>query len=172
MTKAQGSLKKALIELLIKENLTQISVKKLCQQAQIGRSTFYTYYNNIDEVLEEIENNLVEQLSTKDKKITDSHRNKPADFAYFTDVVDFVSEHKNEILVLTKYNPNARFIEKWKNAIKDNLRRRGLPQKELIYEMVASEVIAAFDYYLLNSEQFSQQQIQEIVVKALKILEN
>lgn len=172
MTKSQVSLRNALIKLLEKRSLSQISVKKLCQEANVSRSTFYTHYGNVNEILEEIEDNLIHQLSIKDNAITDESRIKPQDFSYFSEVLDFVSEHKREVLVLTKFNPDPRFVERWKSAIKVNLKKRGLPTDEFVYELLASEVIAAFDYYLLNNEQLKISKIQEIISKTLKIFEN
>lgn len=154
--KSKIALKKALIKLLTKHSLMQISVKKLCQEAGIGRSTFYSHYSNIDELLKEIEDDLVKELSSRDSELADRKKVKPTDFSYFLDVVEFIREHKTEILVLTKFRPDARFIEKWKNAIKENLRKRGLPKDDLVYEMVASEAIAAFDYYLINPDKYSE----------------
>ncbi|TSO26612.1 hypothetical protein [Lactobacillus sp. LL6] len=169
--KSKVALKRALIKLLTRQSLMQISVKKLCQEAEVGRSTFYSHYNNLDELLEELENDLVKELSVRDSELADRKKTKPSDFSYFLDVVDYIKEHKTEILVLTKFRPDARFIEKWKNAIKANLHKRGLPKDDLLYEMVAAETIAAFDYYLLSPEKYSESQIQKVVVQALKIFE-
>ncbi len=46
-TAAQRTLQRALIELNQKKEIYCISVKELCNQAHVARSTFYSYYDNI-----------------------------------------------------------------------------------------------------------------------------
>ena len=39
-------IKEALIELMANRQVGEISVKKLCEQADVNRSTFYAHYGN------------------------------------------------------------------------------------------------------------------------------
>ena len=48
-------LRESLIKLLGKQTIYDITVSQLCEDAEINRSTFYKYYNNIREIYEEIE---------------------------------------------------------------------------------------------------------------------
>ncbi|MEH7096915.1 TetR/AcrR family transcriptional regulator [Neobacillus vireti] len=56
-------LQQALITLLNDQDLTSISVKKLCQQAEVNRSTFYAHYQNTSELLAEIEDQLLHDIN-------------------------------------------------------------------------------------------------------------
>lgn len=47
--------KDGLIALLQKKTIYQISVTELCEAAELNRSTFYKYYNNVRDVLTELE---------------------------------------------------------------------------------------------------------------------
>lgn len=47
-------IKEALLELLNEKKFDKISVSQLCQQAEITRTTFYSHYNNISEVLDSL----------------------------------------------------------------------------------------------------------------------
>lgn len=44
----------ALISLLRKKDFEYISVKDVCEEAKVNRSTFYLHYNNTFELLEEV----------------------------------------------------------------------------------------------------------------------
>ena len=55
-------MKDALLELLEKAPLNKISVTDVCNAADVNRSTFYAYYNDIDELLSEIETEALEQI--------------------------------------------------------------------------------------------------------------
>ena len=55
-------LKDSLIDMLEKESIHKISIRELCEQAGINRSTFYKYYGNQYELLEDMENELLEHI--------------------------------------------------------------------------------------------------------------
>lgn len=59
-------IREALLELLKKEPIQNISVSTLCQTAGINRTTFYNHYDGTYEVLAEIEENFLTQLSGGD----------------------------------------------------------------------------------------------------------
>ncbi len=56
------ALKESLFELLKQKPIERITVKQLCINADINRSTFYTYYKTPEELLSEIENELYNEL--------------------------------------------------------------------------------------------------------------
>ena len=60
--KTKKAIKTALITLMTEKELPQITVKELSQKADINRKTFYTHYNNIFNIFDEIENELVQNL--------------------------------------------------------------------------------------------------------------
>ena len=47
--------KNSLISLLQKKSIYQISVTELCDAAELNRSTFYKYYDNVSDILTELE---------------------------------------------------------------------------------------------------------------------
>ncbi|UQS81427.1 hypothetical protein MOO45_08115 (plasmid) [Bombilactobacillus folatiphilus] len=50
-----------LVTMLQHQNINNISITKLCDQAQINRSTFYTHYNSTIEVLEKMESEVLQK---------------------------------------------------------------------------------------------------------------
>ena len=46
--------KNSLIKLLHKKTIYQITVSELCTEAELNRSTFYKYYGNVYDILEEL----------------------------------------------------------------------------------------------------------------------
>ncbi len=57
-------MKDALLELLERKNLVNISVKELCETADVHRTTFYTHYTNTADLLREIEQDFLDQIPT------------------------------------------------------------------------------------------------------------
>ena len=64
--KTKEKFKEALKELILdNENIEEISVKKLCEKANLNRGTFYLHYNNVDDVLNEIMSDFTSDLNEK-----------------------------------------------------------------------------------------------------------
>lgn len=52
----------ALLDLMEMQPLSKISVTDICSAADVNRSTFYAYYQNVLHLLEEIENDVLRQI--------------------------------------------------------------------------------------------------------------
>lgn len=55
-------LKDALLEMLERERIEKISVRTLCEKANVNRSTFYKYYTSQYDLLSEMETGLLSQI--------------------------------------------------------------------------------------------------------------
>lgn len=55
-------IQESLTGLLKRKKLTNITIKELCQEAEINRSTFYSYYKCIDDVLDEMEETFLSEV--------------------------------------------------------------------------------------------------------------
>lgn len=58
-------LREALEQLLAKKSLSDVSVSELCAQAGVNRSTFYSHYGNVGDILHEMEDVQVEAISAR-----------------------------------------------------------------------------------------------------------
>ena len=56
-------LKDALTEMLRETDIYHVSIRELCQRADINRTTFYKYYGNQFDLLADMENDMLEFLS-------------------------------------------------------------------------------------------------------------
>ncbi len=56
-------LRETLLSLLQQYPLNKITVSRICEQADVNRSTFYLYYKDAYDLLDQIETELVEQIS-------------------------------------------------------------------------------------------------------------
>ncbi len=61
--KTKRKLKTALIALLEKESLNDITVYALCQEAKVNRSTFYVHYSNVIECFDEIADDILSEMA-------------------------------------------------------------------------------------------------------------
>ena len=52
-------LKESLLDLMAEKNISHISIKEICELADVNRSTFYAHYESPYDLLKEIENDIV-----------------------------------------------------------------------------------------------------------------
>lgn len=165
----------ALLELLHEHPLADISVKELCARAYVARSTFYAHYHNVAEVLEQIEDTLVADLTALNAPLADGSRSDPDDLAFFRNTVAYIEDHRDVMEILLVERPSVRFIKAWKEAIKGHLRARK-PLSEassngLALELVASTMVSASTYLISEEGPVDIDRICEMVSDVLDVME-
>lgn len=78
--KSRKLIKNALSELLQKKDFETISVTEIVKAAGINRSTFYAHYNNMTEVLEEIEKQVADGILNSFMSYKESVMENPTPF--------------------------------------------------------------------------------------------
>ena len=58
-------IKESFINLLEKKDLSRITVKEICEDADINRATFYSHYTDVYDLLRKIENELLENVNAQ-----------------------------------------------------------------------------------------------------------
>jgi len=135
------------------ERMDRITIKGLCAAVPVARTTFYAYYRNVDDVLIEVENGLLGGLAEVTERV--SGGDLPSmDFAVFLDeTFSFIRRNWSDFHALLVDQPDARFVARWKDAIKANFARR-YPEAcmrknwDLVAEMAASAVIGAYTWWM------------------------
>jgi len=56
-------LKESFINLLEKKNIAQITIKEICEDADINRATFYAHYSDQYDLMKKIENELLDNIN-------------------------------------------------------------------------------------------------------------
>lgn len=176
-TPAQESLQSALMSLMSEKPLNRIGVKELCAVAHVARSTFYTYYDNTDELLCEVEDVHIAEIARMNEAVSDPRVSTPADMRFFDATVAYVQAHERDFRALLVLSPSQRFIERWKTEIKHHLRKRrqasGLePLSELTEEVAASAVVSAVTFYLQGTVDLTPKDVHAVLSKALSALDS
>ena len=60
--KTRAVLKNALLSLMKEKSVKHITVKELCDRADINRGTFYLHYSDVFDMLEKIEDDMFSDL--------------------------------------------------------------------------------------------------------------
>lgn len=80
--KTKRALRSALFELIKEKDLNEISVTELTQKAEINRSTFYFYYKDIYDMMEQIQNEIYDVVEN-DLISTDFKFNRLSDYTSY-----------------------------------------------------------------------------------------
>lgn len=173
-TEAQRALQQAVLQMNEEMEIYQISVKALCAKAHVARSTFYTYYRVIDDVMQEIENELVSKIITINRKFDTSDDITEDSLDFFGENLDLVMKNQKLFYLLLVKRPNHRFIQKWKNGIKYHFYYRLSEakygkDKELVLELIAAQTVAAYTFVLQNPYDVNINTIKKIILNTLKI---
>lgn len=99
-------LKKALMNLLSdKGNIEKITVRELCEKAELNRSTFYAHYGEPKDLLNEIEDELI--LATEDHLRKIGEENDVGAHHYIVSFLKFIRENDASFrtLLLTAAEP-------------------------------------------------------------------
>ena len=106
---AQIKLKQALLILLDENEFDQLSVSKICKEADVNRSTFYAYYDNQFQLLEDTQSYIIEifneQFPSFQKQFqAPKEYDSLVDSYYLVPYLYFIKEHQKLYKIYLK-NP-------------------------------------------------------------------
>ena len=114
-------LKSALIELMQEKPFRQITIKELCERADLNRTTFYLHYNDQQGVLSDIETELMEKTT----HFLSESNNNYSSIELIEDFLNYIGNNRVMFRTLLTNNPNEsfqmEFISQSLANVKDNL---------------------------------------------------
>jgi AcrR family transcriptional regulator len=101
-------LKESLVELMREHPISKISVKMLCEAADINRSTFYAHYTDQYDLLKQLELEVIAEL---EKHITkDAFSQQTAQtILSMNQILDYISRNADIFKILLSENGNSTF---------------------------------------------------------------
>jgi AcrR family transcriptional regulator len=109
----------ALTLLLSKKKINQISVTELAELADINRATFYLYYKDVFDMVDQLEN---ETLSVFTQSLNQFHnvgRDYDNTLGFYTNIFNFIKENSELIKILLGPNGDQSIREKLYHAIRE-----------------------------------------------------
>lgn len=167
------SIQKSFMRLYAQKAYATITIKELCEDVPIARTTFYTYYDNLDELKTEIEDELIWGLKQVTTNISGGDIEQ-MHFPTFLDAIqEYIQSHWEQFEIFLLSQPNLRFIDKWKAAIKQNFKKRypdkvQLPNYDLIAEVLASATISAYRYWMQHPKTVNTTDMKALITKTLE----
>ncbi|OPJ60524.1 TetR/AcrR family transcriptional regulator [Clostridium chromiireducens] len=114
--------KKVLIEALTKlmseKKINNITVKELTDLADVNRSTFYLYYNDIYDMLEKIEEELFNDFTEAYEKFSEETTTYDSLLSFLAYLLEFIKINADMFKILLGPDGDYAFIDRFKNFIK------------------------------------------------------
>lgn len=109
--KTKKVLRKSLISLMKEKSINSITVKELCEKADINRGTFYLHYTDVFYMLDEIEKELFEEFQEmilSHEISEDRIETKPI----LKDIFTFIAQNKDFCMVILCDRGDMVFVKK------------------------------------------------------------
>ncbi len=116
--KTKIKLRDGLTELMKEKPLKNITVRELADMVDINRGTFYLYYKDIYDMIEQIETEMFEEFNDIVKlRISKSNGESPDPI--LADVFNFLAENADLCIALLGPNGDMTFVNKLKDLVRD-----------------------------------------------------
>ncbi|HPF87929.1 MAG TPA: TetR/AcrR family transcriptional regulator [Candidatus Limiplasma sp.] len=99
-------LRQSLIDLLHDQSIHKISVREICDRAQVNRSTFYKYYGSQYDLFKEMEDEILEHIN---HHLSAEPTTMAGDLPHITKLVAFVGDNAPLCRILINHNVDPTF---------------------------------------------------------------
>ena len=122
-------IKEALAALMCEKEFARITVKELCEKADVNRSTFYAYYSDTAAVIKEIEEDILMQLP--DLGSADIEESNSKIFALF----EYIRVNSRIFYAMMFNSGSSRFCKKLTDAILQKCEKLSAIEDERVSRM-------------------------------------
>ena len=175
----------ALISLLEKKDIDYITVKEICQQAKVNRSTFYLHYETIDDLLNEtleyINKKFISYFNEDPKELIENiNISKKEDLIfinkkYLKPYLEFIKENKKVFASAFKNPQTMKTQEKYssleKHILNPILDKYNIPnyKKKYLLRFYINGIMAIIKEWTLNDCKENIDDIINIIIECVNI---
>ena len=102
-------IKESLIRLMAQQSIHKISIRTLCEEAEINRSTFYKYYGSQYDVLADIEGEFITEIR---RTLDDGDDSPAASSRKLREICAYIEQNMELVQLLIGNNVNQDFPER------------------------------------------------------------
>jgi AcrR family transcriptional regulator len=115
--KTKKALSQSLTKLMIEKPINKITITELTELADVNRSTFYLYYQDIYDMVDKIETEMMDEFQAALQKLFLHEQNTDNILSFFLFVFDYVKENADFCKVLLGKDGDYNFLNKFKKVI-------------------------------------------------------
>lgn len=172
----------AFLDSLSETPFDKITVDQLCQTAVINRSTFYKYYKNKNDLMENYLNRVLERFKQQiDVAFINASPENIHNVIYqknFEKVLTFMCKHKREYLLLWNTLSEQSVFTKMVFVVQENmlekltvskdLSSQIAPQIDLYARLFASDMMTIVRWWFRYEDEISMQDVKDIMMNNMK----
>lgn len=167
--KSKEAIRTALVKLLTYKNLENITITELAKEANINRKTFYNNYENIFQVIEEIENDIVHSFNEVLTKLNleESLKQPMKVFESLTSIIQKDFEFYSDLVQAQKvgdFNLISKITETLKEQAKSNLPSDLFQDKftmEFSINYIITGMMEGYKEWLQNPKEISLEKLAQ-----------
>ncbi len=166
-------IKESFIKSLRQKPISKITVKEICEYADVNRATFYTHYKDQYDLLQQIENEIIEDINRylRDYDITDIRDIKLVPLDLIEKITDYVAKNADVFDLLLNLNGDIKFqqevikiigkqfipIIENKNLNKDDA--------EYVYHFIACGAVGIIQMWMKGGMKKTAREMAELIFK-------
>lgn len=166
----RANLRAAFWDLYAREPVEKIAVRQITDRAGYNRATFYLYYHDVYELLEEIEGTLLSGLTRLVRELLT--QGDTLDFSQHMGLIlSMAQEYRGYFEVLFGERGDPAFVSRFKEALAPLLERFVLPagalspqEASILLEFYLSGIVAAVSTWLSEEDPMSIDQLIALIV--------
>lgn len=115
--KTKKALLHSLTELMSQKKISSITVKELTDLADVNRSTFYLYYRDVFDMVEQVEAEMLNEFNTIFRQLKEESNPYNSLLSFFTHLFEYVKDNAEMCKILLGPDGDPSFIGMFKEAI-------------------------------------------------------
>lgn len=158
-------MKEALIDLMDQKPLEKITVTEICKSADVNRSTFYAYYEDISALMLEIENEVLEHVTIYADNFNDYSDKRMLEV--FEEFFNYVKDNAKVFRALVIRHDNSNFNRRMLDTVMDkykmSLEHNGELPAKYTYIYSVSGVIGIMGEWIDSGFAISSKKLAKMV---------
>ena len=166
-------LRESLLKLMADKPINKITIKEICESADVNRGTFYTHYNDQYDLLKQIQ----DEFASEVKELLSNRPSSEADsLDMITKVVTYFTEQRSLCKILFSDKGDFDFINRlMRNAYDDtldewgsNLKNPNPKRLEMIYSFLSNGSAAVIQKWVFGDMSEPPQDIARLIMQISK----
>lgn len=152
-------IKDSFFQLLKQKPVEKITVKEICEMAQINRATFYRYYENQYDLLSVIENDMFQNIQ-------DTIKEQTADLnSLIKEILNSLYKNKDEWILLMGNHADPRIVSKIYSFCYSHFERwYQTEEQKMRYRFIVYGFSGLVDYWIKNCMQESPDKMADYMI--------
>lgn len=167
VVKTKKAIRNAFAKLLSEKNINDITIQDIADTADINRKTFYNYYSNIYQIVDEIENEIVTAFATAIQNV-DFNRDMKEPYVIFSKLTTIINSDIDFYAHLLKLDSNFSLFSKIITALKDKAKESFSSQiviedskLEFMVDYIAAGMIAVYQIWFNSGRKIAIETLAE-----------